>query len=983
MCVLKKKILIVIAFLTVVACSPAAPQISTSSTPGPILLTDEQEEYPLGSHLQILEDPGGELTFEEVSSEEYIAQFAPSKVESPNLGLTDSAYWLRFVVQNKASAAKNWLLEIAFANIHYVDLYIPVHDGKEYKTIQTGAMRSPDTRDILHPNFVFELPLQTQNPQNIYMRIESGSSTALPMRMWESKTFFVESQQVQVLYWLFYGALIGLLIYNLFLFISLRDINYLYLILAITSMIIFDILYTGFLEVFIFPNLFHLRLYFAALSFAFIFISVCLFTNSFLDLKTHLPKLHLAMKIVLGVWGLLLAIIPFTPYNSLAMLMIPWGLISLVVVLVAGILSFLQGQHAARLFLIAWIGMLVTYSLILVVRLGLIPSTNVTENAFRVGWVWLAVCWSLALADRINQLKAETDASNIELLASENRLSQILEGLPIGVVVYGNDQKPSYANQRTADILSNPERDIQVDISAGRTLSQALEYFSLLVAGSNQDYPIDRLPIYRALQGEQSSVDDIEADLIDRRVPIEIWASPVRNSVGAVESAVVAFQDISQRRQAEAELVEYQQHLEELVEERTSELSTVNDQLKVEIDEREQLEEILQMRLDWLAAINLVNQVMARSADFNEIYQNIINVINQLFASQDSFIIEIDEISKRLKILAHTCVDENHPELVGSFTSLPDLIQTNAMLKQGKVVLFSRDQLSSLAGSIGIHYQGTEIHTIALVPLQLRERVIGYLGVELHDEERVFSLEEITLLEIFSFDIARLIEDSRVFEQTKAMISAEERNRLARDLHDSVTQVLFSATLLAEVLPKIWERDPDKGAESLERLRKQTRGALAEMRTMLLELRPSAVIKTPLSELLAQLTEAITSRSGLPFQLYIEQIPSLPEAVHTGYYRIAQEALNNVVKHAQAQLVSVSLSTTHLPPDQSGGKSFQIRLEIEDDGVGFSPTQDRSDQLGISIMHERANAINAELTIESKPGYGTQVSVTCCQYNEK
>ncbi len=155
-------------------------------------------------------------------------------------------------------------------------------------------------------------------------------------------------------------------------------------------------------------------------------------------------------------------------------------------------------------------------------------------------------------------------------------------------------------------------------------------------------------------------------------------------------------------------------------------------------------------------------------------------------------------------------------------------------------------------------------------------------------------------------DLADLAEDARLFEKAQALVATEERNRLARDLHDSVTQVLFSASLVAEVLPQIWQRDPEMALQSLEELRRLTRGALAEMRTMLLELRPSAVIKTPLGELLAQLTEAITSRSGLPFQLFIEQVPSLPEEVHTSFYRVAQEGLNNVVKHAQASLVTVS-----------------------------------------------------------------------------
>jgi signal transduction histidine kinase len=194
-----------------------------------------------------------------------------------------------------------------------------------------------------------------------------------------------------------------------------------------------------------------------------------------------------------------------------------------------------------------------------------------------------------------------------------------------------------------------------------------------------------------------------------------------------------------------------------------------------------------------------------------------------------------------------------------------------------------------------------------------------------------------------------------------------------------VTQVLFSVTLLAEVLPKIWQRDPEKGAQSLEKLRQQTRGALAEMRTMLLELRPAAVVKTPLGELLAQLTEAITSRSGLPFQLYIEQIPSLPDDVQTSYYRIAQEALNNIVKHAQAKQVTVSLSATQLKPKSNGGARHEINLVIQDDGVGFTFTEDYSDRLGIGIMYERAAAVEASLSIKSRLGYGTQVTVTCCQ----
>jgi signal transduction histidine kinase len=187
--------------------------------------------------------------------------------------------------------------------------------------------------------------------------------------------------------------------------------------------------------------------------------------------------------------------------------------------------------------------------------------------------------------------------------------------------------------------------------------------------------------------------------------------------------------------------------------------------------------------------------------------------------------------------------------------------------------------------------------------------------------------------------------------------------------------VLFTASLVAEVLPQIWQRDPGMAQQSLAELRRLTRGALAEMRTMLLELRPAAVINIPLGDLLAQLAEAVASRSGLPFQLFIEKIPLLPENVQISFYYIAQEALNNVVKHAQARLVTVSLSAKLQPEDSPGGTQSEVKLEVRDDGVGYSAAKRSPEQLGIGIMHERAAAIQADLSLESRPGYGTRLKL--------
>jgi signal transduction histidine kinase/ligand-binding sensor domain-containing protein len=191
-----------------------------------------------------------------------------------------------------------------------------------------------------------------------------------------------------------------------------------------------------------------------------------------------------------------------------------------------------------------------------------------------------------------------------------------------------------------------------------------------------------------------------------------------------------------------------------------------------------------------------------------------------------------------------------------------------------------------------------------------------------------------------------------------------ERTRLARDLHDAVTQTLFSATLIAEVLPDLWQKNRKEGDRRLEELRQLTRGALAEMRTLLVELRPNALIEVSLPTLLRQLSEALIGRARIDIQLHVSGERSLPPDVQVGLYRIAQEALNNVVKHSHASQAIVSL---HI--------SDSLRLSITDNGVGFDPSNVTADHFGLRSMRERAETIGAKFQVESSAEEGTQISV--------
>ncbi len=205
-------------------------------------------------------------------------------------------------------------------------------------------------------------------------------------------------------------------------------------------------------------------------------------------------------------------------------------------------------------------------------------------------------------------------------------------------------------------------------------------------------------------------------------------------------------------------------------------------------------------------------------------------------------------------------------------------------------------------------------------------------------------------------------------EKARELAAIEERQRLARDLHDAVSQTLFSASLIADVLPRLWERNLEEGRKRLEEVRQLTRGALAEMRTLLLELRPASLIEAELPQLLRQLAESINGRARVPVTVLVEGQSSIPTDIKIALYRIAQEALNNVAKHSAAKAANVNLL---YEPDK-------IILSISDNGKGFDPAVVRPDSLGLGIMRERARESGAILSIESKLGQGTTI---CAAWN--
>lgn len=284
-------------------------------------------------------------------------------------------------------------------------------------------------------------------------------------------------------------------------------------------------------------------------------------------------------------------------------------------------------------------------------------------------------------------------------------------------------------------------------------------------------------------------------------------------------------------------------------------------------------------------------------------------------------------------------------------TSAPDDLWS-AVVESGEPQLSSAGDLSRIA-----------------VPLKSQDAVTGVLSAECR-RPQAFDESDAIVLGSLANQAAAAVENIRHYQHARELAVVEERSRLARELHDAVTQTIFSAGLLAEALPDAWERDRQAGREMAADVRRLCRAALAEMRSLLLELRPAALAETPLEDLLRQLGEAAGGREGLLVTVTVEGAGILPPDVHLALYRIAQEALNNLARHARAGQAGLRLCYRRL--EEAG--PF-VRLAIQDDGCGFDPSQVAPDHLGLKIMRERAQAIGAALSIDSAPGRGATIVV--------
>jgi two-component system nitrate/nitrite sensor histidine kinase NarX len=530
--------------------------------------------------------------------------------------------------------------------------------------------------------------------------------------------------------------------------------------------------------------------------------------------------------------------------------------------------------------------------------------------------------------DDVNYLRAVANllatvwvrtAAEEALRASERRYRALFEQSPSGLILYAPNGRLLDANQAVLGILPR---------------EQAMGYNVL----ADQRFVAEGImdDIQRAFAGEGVRLRPLSvgpppgAGAPEEQARwVRPFLYPVKDETGAVQEIVAIVEDITEQVQA-------YRLLERRVAERTQELSTLLE-MSHNVASTLELQPLLALTLDQLKTV--VDYTAATIAMVEGDYLIPLGYRGQLSRDQVARV--------RVPIVQAAGYQE--------------------MLRRGGPVIV--DDLWDDTPLARVYRRGADAppqHTRSImhVPLTVKERVIGAVVIE-HDAPHSYTPQHATLTQAIANQAAVAIENARLYARAQELAAMEERARLARELHDSVTQMLFSASVIAEVLPRLWARDQADGREHLDDLRVLTRGALAEMRTLLVELRPTALTETELGELLRQLAEAMTGRTRVPVTLTVDGQRALPPDVQIALYRVAQEALNNVARHADARAVAL-----HLRCSPEG-----VELRIDDDGRGFDAGRVASDHFGLRIMRERAADIGATLTIASAPGQGTHLAL--------
>lgn len=398
------------------------------AAPNIVEVGPQTQQLALGAKLQVLEDRDGLLDFDAVLRAD--AQFRPSRQAVPNFGFTRSVWWFRVRLKSRVPEQHDWLLENQYPLLDRLDLYIRSADG-QLQYLRGGRSLPFNTRQVVHPNLIFRLPLAYGQQTDIYLRVQTGSSLQLPLVLWNPQSFSVSDRHEQVILAALYGLLFAMFAYNLMLYLSLRDPGYFYYVLYVGTFGLFQFALNGLAFEYLWPDSPQWGQRAIPMFLALALAAMLRFSRLFLQLERYLPRLDTALQLL--QWALLLAppalfALDYSPVIRSVTLV---GLLASVLICATGWYVWLRCRLAqARYFVLAWSALLAGMLLYALKTINLLPATFITSYALQIGAGLEVLLLSFALAHRLKLLEAENKRIQREYAAElaqqvEQRTAQL------------------------------------------------------------------------------------------------------------------------------------------------------------------------------------------------------------------------------------------------------------------------------------------------------------------------------------------------------------------------------------------------------------------------------------------------------------------------------------------------------------------------------------------------------------------------------
>ena len=394
---------------------------SSFSAP-PVQLVPGTGQYHLAPHIDILEDPEGLLDIEQVSSGAYDNQWQQNQQQTPNFALSSSAYWMRMTFHSAMPKPQDWWFELSFAGGDYIDYYV-LSQGKVISKILTGDRRPFDSRPIAYRNFLFELPLAPNQTRQVYLRLQTfdGLHEPSPVMLWDQSSFALNNGIRQLGIGLYFGVMMVMMIYNLFIYLLVRDQAYLYYVGYIVFLLGWLVAYHGYTLHYLWPNWPDWDNQFKLISSGIWCIFVGQFVRNFLNAKVLVPWFDkLSLLVMIGMFLIILLTLTGA-YVLPILLMIGLGIPYAITCFFAGYSCLKTGFRPARYFLLAWTTLLVCFTAFALKIVGILPAIFIIEKSIHIGTAIEVMLLSLGLADRINILKQQKQAAQqAALLTAED-----------------------------------------------------------------------------------------------------------------------------------------------------------------------------------------------------------------------------------------------------------------------------------------------------------------------------------------------------------------------------------------------------------------------------------------------------------------------------------------------------------------------------------------------------------------------------------